>query len=87
MAPECFSMLLPAKPEVNFKYQMEGASNLAGAGQVQALTELFRKKPTPDEVAELLEQLPNPLKGILTIISQSYIFERFFQFLIDLRKL
>jgi len=62
MAPECFSMLLPAKPEVNFKYQMEGASNLAGAGQVQALTELFRKKPTPDEVAELLEQLPNPLK-------------------------
>ena len=63
MAPECFSILLPSKPEVNFKYEVEGGSSLAGSGQAQALAELFRKKPTPDEVIELLEQLPNPLKG------------------------
>ena len=67
MAPECFSPLLPAKPEVNFKYEIEGGSALAGASQVQALTELFRKKPTPDEVLELLEQLPNPLKGLFNV--------------------
>ncbi len=65
MVPECYSPLLPAKPEPNFKFQLEGGSGLPGSAQVQALTELLRKKPTPEEVLELVLQLPNPLKGTL----------------------
>lgn len=64
MVPECYSPLLPAKPEVYFKYQVEGGNGLPGASQVQSLTELLKKKPTPEEVLELVQQLPNPLKGI-----------------------
>lgn len=63
MVPECYSPLLPPKPEPYFKYQTEGGNGLPGATQVQALTELLRKKPTPEEVLELIQQLPNPLKG------------------------
>ncbi|XP_032777092.2 nuclear cap-binding protein subunit 1 isoform X1 [Daphnia magna] len=62
MVPECYSPLLPPKPEPYFKYQTEGGNGLPGATQVQALTELLRKKPTPEEVLELIQQLPNPLK-------------------------
>ena len=63
MVPDCYSPLLPPKPEPYFKYQVEGGNGLPGASQVQALTELLRKKPTPEEVLELVVQLPNPLKG------------------------
>lgn len=63
MVPECYSPLLPPKPEPYFKYQVEGGNGLPGASQVQTLTELLRKKPTPEEVLELVQQLPNPLKG------------------------
>ena len=63
MAPDCYSSLLPAKPEVNFKFQLEGGNSLPGSSEVQALTELLRKKPTPEEVLDLVQQLPNPLKG------------------------
>ena len=63
MVPDCYSLLLPPKPEPYFKYQVEGGNGLPGASQVQALTELLRKKPTPEEVLELVVQLPNPLKG------------------------
>lgn len=38
---------------------------MPGSNEVQALTELFRKKPTPEEVLDLVQQLPNPLKGSL----------------------
>ena len=63
MVPECYSPLLPPKPEPYFKYQNEGGNGFPGAAQVQTLTELLRKKPTPEEVLELVQQLPNPLKG------------------------
>lgn len=63
MVPECYSPLLPPKPEPYFKYQIEGGNGFPGAAQVQTLTELLRKKPTPEEVLELVQQLPNPLKG------------------------
>lgn len=63
MVPECYAPLLPAKPDPYFKFQVEGGSGLPGSTQVQALTELLRKKPTPDEVLELVQQIPNPLKG------------------------
>nr|CAG4650844.1 EOG090X03JL [Simocephalus serrulatus] len=62
MVPDCYSPLLPPKPEPYFKYQLEGGNGLPGASQVQTLTELLRKKPTPEEVLELVQQLPNPLK-------------------------
>lgn len=65
MVPDCYSSLLPAKPEPYFKYQLEGGSSLPGSNEVQALTELLRKKPTPEEVLDLVQQLPNPLKGNL----------------------
>lgn len=63
MVSECYSPLLPPKPEPYFKYQIEGGNGFPGAAQVQTLTELLRKKPTPEEVLELVQQLPNPLKG------------------------
>ena len=63
MAPPCYAPLLPPKPEPNFKFQLEGGSSFPGASQVQALTELLKKKPSPDDVLELVQQLPNPLKG------------------------
>lgn len=66
MVPDCYAPLLPAKPEPNFKFQLEGGSGLPGSAQVQALTELLRKKPTPEEVQEFVQQLPNPLKGKVT---------------------
>ena len=65
MAPAVYAPLLPPKPEPNFKFQLEGGSGLPGASQVQALTELLKKKPTPDDVLELVQQLPNPLKGVI----------------------
>nr|CAG4638339.1 EOG090X03JL [Cyclestheria hislopi] len=62
MVPESFAPLLPAKPDVVYKYQNESCSNLPGAAAAQSLTELLKKKPTPEEVLQLLQQLPNPLK-------------------------
>ena len=67
MVPDCYAPLLPAKPEVVYKYQQEGCANLPGAAPSQALSELFRKKPSADEVLEFVQQLPNPLKGIALI--------------------
>ena len=63
MVPDCYAPLLPAKPEVIYKFAQEGGSSFPGAAPSQALTELFKKKPAADEVLQLTQQLPNPLKG------------------------
>nr|CAG4646134.1 EOG090X03JL [Macrothrix elegans] len=72
MVPESYSALLPPKPEPYFKYQLEGGNGLPGASQIQALTELLKKKPTPEEVFTLILKIPNPLKDDDGDVEPSY---------------
>lgn len=59
--PEAFSELVPAKPQVRYKYEEEGAGSLPGTMVAHQLINAIKSKCTPEETLVLLKELPNPL--------------------------
>lgn len=60
MMPPQFEPLIPAKPEPRFKYTMDGAGALPGTTAAHQLVVSIRQKCTPEEVLNVLKDLPNP---------------------------
>ncbi|XP_064607939.1 nuclear cap-binding protein subunit 1-like [Liolophura sinensis] len=59
--PESFSSLLPIKPAAFYKYDREGAGELPGTMVAHKLMQAIKSKCSPEEAAEILKELPNPL--------------------------
>ncbi|KAK7866609.1 hypothetical protein R5R35_010440 [Gryllus longicercus] len=60
MMPESYEPLIPVKPEPQYKYTAEGAGSLPGTAAAHQLVVSIRQKCTPEEVLNVLKDLPNP---------------------------
>nr|CAD7262474.1 unnamed protein product [Timema shepardi] len=60
MMPPSYEALLPAKPDPKFKYAEEGAGSLPGTTTAHQLVVSIRQKCSPEEVLNVLKDLPNP---------------------------
>lgn len=60
MMPESYECLIPEKPEPNYKYTADGAGSLPGTAAAHQLVVSIRQKCTPEEVLNVLKDLPNP---------------------------
>ncbi|XP_063215947.1 nuclear cap-binding protein subunit 1 [Bacillus rossius redtenbacheri] len=60
MMPASYQALLPPKPEPCFKYAEEGAGSLPGTTVAHQLVMAIRKRCTPEEVLNVLKELPQP---------------------------
>lgn len=58
--PDSFSCFIPEKPEPCYKYSQEGAAALPGTVTAHQLVVSIRQKCTPEEVLQVLKDLPNP---------------------------
>ncbi|XP_046556398.1 nuclear cap-binding protein subunit 1-like [Haliotis rubra] len=61
VVPETFANLIPIKPVPFFKYEQEGAGSMPGTTEAHALMSAIKSKCLPDEAAQVLKDLPNPL--------------------------
>ncbi|XP_058986605.1 nuclear cap-binding protein subunit 1 [Musca domestica] len=59
MMPETYGKLLPVQPAPNYKYASEEAASLAGTQVAHQLVVAIRQKCTPEEVINILKELPN----------------------------
>ncbi|XP_017470240.1 PREDICTED: nuclear cap-binding protein subunit 1 [Rhagoletis zephyria] len=59
MMPEAYAKLIPVAPQPNYKYASEDAASLAGTQVAHQLVVAIRQKCTPDEVINILKELPN----------------------------
>jgi nuclear cap-binding protein subunit 1 len=60
IVPATFAKLVPAKPAPDFKYEREGS--LPGMMAAHQLMQAVRAKCSPNEVEDILRELPNPLR-------------------------
>lgn len=60
MMPESYAELLPPIPEPVYKYAAEGAASLPGTSIAHELVMAIRRKCTPEEALNVLNNLPGP---------------------------
>ncbi|XP_071450272.1 nuclear cap-binding protein subunit 1 [Hetaerina americana] len=58
--PEAFESLIPAKTEPKYKYTGENAGSLPGTNAANQMITSIRQKCTPEEILNMLKDLPNP---------------------------
>ncbi|KAK8753082.1 hypothetical protein OTU49_002403 [Cherax quadricarinatus] len=62
VVPEQFDCFVPHKPEPIYKYANADASDIPGADAAHQLENVIRAKGTGNEVLQVLNELPNPLR-------------------------
>nr|CAG4640733.1 EOG090X03JL [Eulimnadia texana] len=72
MVPDAFTPLLPAKPDIIFKYGLDENTTIPGYKEAQELMAAFKRKCSPEEVLQTLELLPNPIREDGDPLSATY---------------